>query len=82
MNNHKVTYLLKDITSDDIKSSCDIQSLVIDTCEALLNLSETSSNGLYTVTAKYGLDDSGSHNVRHQQSPESGPRIEKKYAVL
>ena len=67
---YKATLLPQSVESDEIQTGCDIKELVAETVNAILKISAPLAVGVgpLKVIAKYGLDGSGSHNVRHQQS--------------
>ena len=67
---YKATLLPQSVESDEIQTGCDSKELVAETVNAILKISAPLAVGVgpLKVIAKYGLDGSGSHNVRHQQS--------------
>ena len=66
--------LLPNITSDTIKTECHIKELVTNTVSSLLvacNWEDPSPTpSTLSITSKFGLDGSGSHNIRHQKANE------------
>ena len=62
----KKTLLPSLIVSESVKSSCDLQELVCQTVSSLLEIKEVTPTSDIKVVAKFGLDGSGSHKIRHQ----------------
>ena len=61
--------LLPPITSEEIKAYCDVTAMIKQTVSSLFELNDISpivSTIPIDVKAKFGLDGSGSHQVRHQ----------------
>lgn len=63
----KKTLLPPSVLSEPVKASCDVLELITQTVSSLLNLKNMSPTGNLRVVAKFGLDGSGSHKVRHQK---------------
>ena len=61
--------LMCDYFVEETKTFCHFDVLVIDTLESLINLNKTSSmkpNDEIHLESKFGIDGSGSHQIRHQ----------------
>ena len=63
----KKSLLLSSIISEPIKSSCDVKEVVVQTVSPLLQLQDVTPKSEVNVVAKFGLDGSGSHKIRHQK---------------
>lgn len=66
----KKTLLPSSILSEAVKSSADVQEVILQTVESLLEIKELTPNSDLKVVAKFGLDGSGSHQIRHQKAEE------------
>ena len=62
----KKTLLPLSVSSQPIKASCDLLELITQTISSLLKVNNMPLDGNLKVIAKFGLDGSGSHKVRHQ----------------
>ena len=76
----KKTLLPASIVSTAVKTSCDVQELIAQTVGSLLEIEKVSPDSELKVIAKFGLDGSGSHKIRHQNAEaedDSGESIEE-----
>ena len=73
VDKHKVT-LIPPIIVEETKASCNINELIAQTLSAILNLESTiqlDGKMNISVNSKFGLDGSGSHQIRHQFASEN-----------
>ena len=68
----KKTLLPKSIVSTPIKASCEVQELITQTVTSLLEIEKAavSDDADLKVVAKFGLDGSGQHKIRHQNQKD------------
>ena len=62
----KKNLLPQSVFSEPVKASCDVLELIPQTVGSLLTVNNISPTGNLKVIAKFGLDGSGSHKIRHQ----------------
>ena len=62
----KKTLLPQSVFSAPVKTSCDVMEVISQTVISLLDIHNLSPTGNLKVVAKFGLDGSGSHQIRHQ----------------
>ncbi len=78
---YKKTLLPKSIEVEATKTSCPIKEVITQTVEAIVNVAgaattELQQTGGVVVDSKFGLDGSGSHQIRHQ-SAEGDDSVEQ-----
>ena len=71
VDDYKSSLLPDHVISDDTKTSSPVIEVIENTVNSLCNLSDKPEITEVYVSAKYGLDGSGSHSYRHQLSGDA-----------
>ena len=68
--------LLPTVHVENIKSYCILPELITQTVSALADGHELDGNHILDINSKFGIDCSGSHQVRHQLSGNDNDRLD------